>query len=126
MSKLNNIIKELSNANNRLKEALGLEPTQIHKDATIQRFEFTFELAWKTIQSYNRGQGLECRSPRNCFRTAAELKIIKSPETWFEFLEARNLIAHTYNEKIANEVYKTAARFPNNIDSLLDKIKYSQ
>ena len=45
MTKLENLIKDLTKANERLKEAIGLEPTRIHKDATIQRFEFTFELA---------------------------------------------------------------------------------
>ena len=123
MSKLQSLIKDLVKANERLKEAVALKPTQIHKDATIQRFEFCFELAWKTIQAYVKDQGLECRSPKNCFRVGAELGLIKDPGAWFEFLEARNLVAHTYNEKLANIVYQQAFKFPREIDNLLEQIK---
>lgn len=116
------MVKNLNKANQRLKEASTLEPTPIHRDATIQRFEFCFELAWKAIQAYIREEGLECRSPRNCFRTAAQLNLIKDPLTWFEYLESRNLIAHTYNEKLANQVYKQAIKFPKDVCALLKKI----
>ena len=40
-TKLNNLIKNLKKANQRLKEVIELKPTRINKDATIQRFEFT-------------------------------------------------------------------------------------
>jgi nucleotidyltransferase substrate binding protein (TIGR01987 family) len=120
MSKLHNLTKDLTSANKRLKEAAALKQTRIHKDATIQRFEFCFELSWKVIQEYIRDQGLDCRSPKNCFRIGAELGLIKDPMVWFELLEARNLVAHTYNEKMANKVYKQAIKFPDEIDSLLE------
>ena len=119
MAKLENLKEDLTKANQRLKEASGLEPTRIHKDATIQRFEFTFELAWKTIQEYIRDQGFDCKSPKSCFRTAAEVGLIKNIEIWFEYLKARNLIAHTYNEKLSNEVYSEAIKFGAEVDNLL-------
>ncbi len=65
------LTKELSKANNRLKEALDLEPAQMLRDTAIQRFTLSFKLAWKAIQSYILEQRLECRSPINCFRIAA-------------------------------------------------------
>ncbi len=46
MTKLESLIKDLKKANQKLKEATRLKPTEIHKDATLKRFEFTFELAW--------------------------------------------------------------------------------
>jgi nucleotidyltransferase substrate binding protein (TIGR01987 family) len=123
MTKLESLIEDLTKANQRLKEASELEPTRIHKDATIQRFEFTFELAWKTIQEYVRDQGLDCKSPKNCFRTAAEIDLMKNPEVWFEYLEARNLIAHTYNERLADKVYRQAVKFCAEVDNLLKVFK---
>jgi len=122
MTKLENLIKNLKKANQRLKEAVSLKPTRINRDATIQRFEFTFELSWKTIQEYIRDQGLDCRSPKNCIREGARLELIRNVEKWFEFLEARNLIAHTYNEKLANKVYRKAQNFPKEIDNLLKNL----
>ena len=123
MKKIESIKGDLKKANKRLKEAASLKSTQIHRDATIQRFEFCFELAWKAVQTYVRDQGLECRSPRNCFRTGAQLNIIEDPLTWFEYLESRNLIAHTYNEKLADKVYRQAKKFPKDVESLIEKME---
>lgn len=119
MTKLQSLKEDLLKASQRLKEASGLEPTRIHKDATIQRFEFTFELAWKTIQEYIRDQGFDCKSPKSCFRTAAEVGLIENIEIWFEYLKARNLITHTYNEKLSDKVYSEAVKFGAEVDNLL-------
>jgi len=123
MTKLNNLIKDLKRANQRLKEVIKLKPTRINKDATIQRFEFTFELGWKTMQVYIKDQGLECFGPNNCIREAARIKLIDNPGQWIGFLKARNLIAHTYNEKMADKIYRKACKFPEEIDGLLKRIK---
>lgn len=123
MSKLENLIKDLKKANQRLKEVIKLKPTRIHKDAAIQRFEFTFELAWKTTQEYVRDQGFDCNSPKNCIREGARLEVINNPEDWIEYLKARNLIAHTYNEKMADRIYRQAIKFPKEIDDLLNKLR---
>jgi len=123
MTKLENLREDLSEASQRLKEASELESTRIHKDATIQRFEFTFELAWKTMQEYIRDQGLDCKSPKSCFGTAAEIGLIKDLEIWFEYLKARNFIAHTYNEKLADEVYSKAIKFCAEVDNLLKEFE---
>ena len=123
MTKLENLIKDLKKANQRLKEAVELSPTRIHKDATIQRFEFTFELAWKTIQEYIRDQGFNCLSPKNCIREGARLEIIDNPEDWFGFLDNRNLIAHSYNEKLADKIYKKALKFPKEVEKALENIQ---
>lgn len=117
------IINDFSQTLKRLDEALKLSPTRIHKDATIQRFEFCFELSWKTVKLFLKNQGIECRSPRDCFRQAADYGLIDNPRSWFDYLEARNLIAHTYNVKTADKVYKTAARFYKSAKKLLDKLK---
>ncbi|MBU1246947.1 nucleotidyltransferase substrate binding protein [Patescibacteria group bacterium] len=122
MNKLQNLIENLKKANQRLKQATKTKPTQMNKDATIQRFEFTFELAWKTMQEYIRDQGFDCKSPKNCIREGARLDLIDNPEKWFEFLNNRNLIAHTYNEKIANMVYRKAIKFSQNLDKFLQNI----
>jgi len=122
MTQLENLIRNLKKANQRLKEAVKAKPTQMNKDATIQRFEFTFELAWKAIQAYVGDQGFDCKSPKNCIREGARLEIIDNPEDWFDFLRERNLIAHTYNEKMADRIYKRALKFPQEVDILLKKL----
>lgn len=37
--------------------------------------------------------------------------VIDHVEKWIEFLNARNLTSHTYNESTANEVYAIAKDF---------------
>ena len=123
MTKLKSLIKDLTSAKNRLKEASSLPSNPINRDATIQRFEFCFELAWKTIQAYVRDQGLDCKSPKNCLRIAADLGLVTNLEDWFAYLEAQNLIAHTYNEELANKVYQQAVKFPLEVGNLLKNVK---
>ena len=42
--------QDLINATNRLKEALDEEENELMIDAVLHRYEFTFELAWKTLK----------------------------------------------------------------------------
>ena len=122
MTKLDNLIGSLKKANKSLKEVISLRPTQVHKDATIQRFEFTFELGWKVIQEHVRDQGLDCKSPKSCVREGARLDIIKRPKKWFGYLNDINSVAHIYNEEMANNIYRQILKFPEEIDELLEKI----
>ncbi len=117
------LIKNFTKALKALKEAISLAPTRINKDATIQRFEFCFELSWKSAQEFLKDQGIICKSPKDCFRRAADYGLIKSPKPWFEFLEARNLVAHTYNEKMADRIYKKAIKFPKAAEKLLKNLE---
>ena len=89
----------------RLAEALELEPTAIVRDATIQRFEFTFELAWKYLQASAKDQGVTARSPREALKQAYRLGLIDDENLWLAMLESRNQIAHVYNEQLAKALY---------------------
>ncbi|MGH7539451.1 MAG: HI0074 family nucleotidyltransferase substrate-binding subunit [Gemmatimonadota bacterium] len=89
----------------RLRDVLREDETAITRDAAIQRFEFCFELGWKTIQEAARVQGVDCASPRACGRVGFRLGWIHDEAGWLAMLEDRNLTAHTYNEELAREVY---------------------
>lgn len=104
-------IAQLNQAVSTLAEAAVLEPTQINKDATIQRFEYCFELVWKLMQSIARIKGTEVYNPRDSIRTAAQNNLIDNAETWFEFLKSRNTTVHIYSQKVADQVYEGAKRF---------------
>lgn len=117
-------IDQLHKALTRLNEALVAEPTQLNKDATIQRFEFTFELLWKTLKTYieESGRNAMPNSPRDVFRVAADLQIIPDPKPYFDFLDNRNLSSHTYSQTQADAVYEVAKDFPAAVDQVLIKI----
>jgi nucleotidyltransferase substrate binding protein (TIGR01987 family) len=88
-----------------LKEAVELYPnlSTIEKEGLVQRFEYTFELAWKTIKDYLQYQEIDCQFPREVVKKAFENDIIKNGEIWIEMLESRNELAHTYNENNFNK-----------------------
>jgi len=81
------------------------------RDGVIQRFEYTFELAWKPMRRYLRIYGferVETLTNRELFRLAAEQGLINDAEEWFDLLQARNRTSHVYDEDTAREVYEAA------------------
>lgn len=100
-------LEDLGNALERLKESLDLEVTSsVILDGAIKRFEFTYELAWKALKDYLEFQGItEIRSPREAFKEGYKSGITDDGDAWIDMLQDRNLTAHTYNEKAAQEIY---------------------
>ncbi len=124
MTKILAQYEDLKKAFERLKEALIL-PSEItiNQDATIQRFEFTFELSWKLMKTILEEEGLTAVSPRNVIRQGATIGLIDEPQKWFEFLENRNLTVHTYKEEVAQKVYQSAKEFIPYVDKLFINLK---
>lgn len=115
---------DLQKALVRLKEAVMLPgEVTIHQDATIQRFEFTFELSWKLMQSIEKENDINVYGVKTVMREAAKLGLIDDPIKWFYFLNQRNLTVHTYKEEIAQIVYQSAKDFIPYVEKLLTKAK---
>jgi len=72
----------------------------------IQCFEYTFELAWKTMKDYLEEEGYDVRSPRTAIQTAFQAQLVKDGHMWIDALEKRNLMAHTYDENLAIQAEK--------------------
>lgn len=77
--------------------------SDLEKEGLIQRFEYTFELAWKTLKNYLESQNVEAKFPREVIKKGFQYEIIEDGEIWMDMLEKRNLMAHTYDEEIFNE-----------------------
>jgi nucleotidyltransferase substrate binding protein (TIGR01987 family) len=107
-----NDYSSLSKAISSLEDILQQPMDPYRRDGAIQRFEYTFELTWKSLQRSLKTQGLETGSPKQVFRAAHKAAMIDRVDDWFEFLEMKNLIAHTYNESLADRVFDAAKRFP--------------
>jgi nucleotidyltransferase substrate binding protein (TIGR01987 family) len=100
---------ELEKAVKRLSEAVAQPESALLRDAVIQRFEFTFELVWKTLKLYLERQGLDCGGPRSTLKKAFTEGLIGSPEEadlWLQLLEDRNLTSHAYHEALALRIYQ--------------------
>ncbi len=99
--------QEFLRAASRLQEAVSQQGGDILRDATIQRFEFTFEAAWKTLQLFLLHQGLEATGPRQVLKQAFAFGLIQTPDeadVWLAMLEDRNLTTHTYREDLAEMI----------------------
>lgn len=85
----------------------------LEKEGVIQRFEFTLELAWKTLKDYLEFSGvvIEPATPRNVVKEAFAAKILPDGQVWIDMLDHRNLLSHTYDEQA----------FPAAVDALADR-----
>ncbi len=99
--------QNLTKAFNQLEQGLAItNPSDIERQGIIQSFEFTFELAWKTLKDYLEAQGVVCQFPREVIKKAFHHQVISAGEVWLDMLGKRNLLAHTYDESLAKESYR--------------------
>lgn len=86
----------------RLREALEQDPaslTALEKEGIIQRFEYTFELAWKVLKDKMEFDGLEINqvSPKGVVSDAYAARYIDNADLWLQMIGDRNLMSHTYD-----------------------------
>lgn len=95
-----------------LREAIESEKelTQLEKEGCIQRFEYAFELGWKTMKDFLEGEGvsLPVVTPATVIRAAYEARLIHGGQVWMDALDARNKMSHTYDfskfEQVINDI----------------------
>lgn len=102
------IYMDFQNALERLESALtqNAADKDIVIDGTIQRFEFTFELAWKLTKAVLDYMGIEVGVPRMVIKEAFKAGIIQDGQGWIDILEDRNKTSHIYDEKQALDIYR--------------------
>ncbi len=93
-----------------LREAFAKHPSHmsdLEKEGAIQRVEYTFELAWKTLKDYliYGGVAFDQITPRTVIKHAFAAKIIQDGQTWINMLEQRNLMSHTYDRQTFEVVF---------------------
>jgi len=81
---------------------------QLEREGLTQQFEFTFELAWKTLKDYldESGITLPIGTPREVIKTAFAANIIYDGPLWLSMLDLRNLLYHTYDEQRFDEAVR--------------------
>lgn len=108
ITRIKELYSDFKKALKRTTEALKENPSRssIIVDGTIQRFEFTFELAWKLAKAILNYNGIEADNPRAVLKEAFKAKIIGDGAAWIDMLEDRNKTSHIYDEKQALVIYK--------------------
>lgn len=127
MSEPNIKINNFKNALSRLKEGIAKYngTDDLLRDGVIQRFEFTFELAWKMLKAVFEDEGLiGLNSPKTVLREAFAAELIKEDELWLAMLNDRNSTAHIYNEQLAIEIcHNIQEKYVMALANLLEKIE---
>lgn len=120
---------DLGKASQRLKEALAKDSFEdLEKDGVIQRFEFTFELAWKTLKNYLEDQGvIEVSFPKNVLRKAFQDNLIEDGDLWLQMLEDRNLLSHVYEQTVSDRVFdRIKNAYAGSIQTLIKTLTQKQ
>lgn len=79
--------------------------SELEKEGLIQRFEYTFELAWKVLQDYLQFLGFQFQTgPNSTLQMAFENGLIDNHDGWRRMAKARITTSHTYNEGDADEI----------------------
>jgi nucleotidyltransferase substrate binding protein (TIGR01987 family) len=89
----------------RLEQVLLRPEDDVVRDAMIQRFEFTFETAWKALYRLLRARGNDIdEEAYQVIPAAFARRLIIDQAGWGDMRKYRNLTSHTYDEKVAVEV----------------------
>lgn len=99
--------QNLDQAFTQLQKGLAItNPSDIEKQGIIKSFEFTFELAWKTLKDYLESQSVQVQFPLDVIKQAFHYQMIMNGDVWMDMLEKRNLMAHTYDGTAADEALR--------------------
>ena len=112
MSEADLAIGTFTTALRRLEEGIRFtredetEENLLKRDGVIQRFEFTFELLWKTLKIVLEGKGILCKAPLECLREAFRLGLIQDETAYVQMLKDRNKTSHLYSKDQADDIFE--------------------
>jgi nucleotidyltransferase substrate binding protein (TIGR01987 family) len=126
LANFQNALQRLQEAYNKTVAHQKDDEYTFYRDSTIQRFEFTLEIAWKSIKNYLLVQdGIECRSPKACMREFFSAGHIsdRSTQKLLMMVDDRNLSTHTYHESVADEIFSHIGDYISLLKSILYYMK---
>lgn len=78
---------------------------ELEAQGLIKSFEYTYELAWKTLQDLLKEKGYKnIAGPKPVIEQSFQDGYITDGESWMRMLNSRNLTSHTYDHETANEI----------------------
>lgn len=128
MEQLGKRVASCKQALKTLGEILEMPFSVVVRDASIQRFEYSFESTWKLLKAYLKWQeGVVCNSPKRCFREALRVGLLSPDdvEICLTMTDDRNLTVHTYIEVIAEAIYEKLPVYLTVMRRVLDGVAMS-
>jgi nucleotidyltransferase substrate binding protein (TIGR01987 family) len=111
LQRFSNYEKALNQLRNAVQLAKKRELSELEQQGMIQSFEYTHELAWKTLKDFLEDKGYkDIYGSKDTIRLAFKTGLIQNGEIWMDMIVNRNQTSHTYNEetsqKIVNNIKK--------------------
>ncbi len=125
VSSLSDCLRTLKKASVAYESVGDEDMKELIGDAYIQRFEYTLEIAWKTMKRYLkqvRGKKEDDLTINNIFRMMESYGFIRSWETWRKYYEYRNNTSHGYDQEKAQELISKIAGFIEECDYFYAKL----
>jgi nucleotidyltransferase substrate binding protein (TIGR01987 family) len=109
----------------RLAAVIAEPVSMTQREASIQRFEFAFELGWKSIQATLRAKGIAVVTPRDSFEGAWSAGWFDD-DAWIGMLRDRNLTSHTYREDVTLDVCERLSLHQRHLQSLVGRLRQAK
>ncbi len=124
VQRFDNYQKALRNLSEAVELSTQRDLSKLEKQGLIQAFEYTYELAWKTIKDFFESQGeVDITGSRDAFRLAFSRGLIKNGDILMETVKSRQLTTHTYNEETADKIfYDVKNKYYNAFNELLESL----
>ncbi len=94
--------------------------SDLESEGLLQRFEYSFELGWKTLKDYLEFNGIVIASPvgpRSAIKAAFASGLLADGQVWIDMMLHRNKLSHMYDAVKAKEVLGTIqGRYPTGFD----------
>lgn len=101
--------------------------SELELEGLVQRFEYTFELAWKVLQDLLIYKGYEfMQGPNGTMKMAFEDGLISNHDGWRKMAKSRNTLSHVYDEEevlpIIRLIYSDYAPLLKDLDKTLAEL----
>lgn len=98
-------VNNLEKAFIKLKDGTETARDELERDGVIQRFEFTFEIFWKTLKIFLRDNGIEVKTPKEALKEAFKIGWLKDEELYLDMMEDRNKTSHIYDKETSEVIF---------------------
>jgi nucleotidyltransferase substrate binding protein (TIGR01987 family) len=119
--KLSNLDKALQRLQSAINQPMDEQKFMI--EATMQCFEFCYELLWKTLKACLEKEGIQADTPRQVFQEAYQVKWLGDETTWLQMMKDRNTTSHVYDAKTASTIYANIKKYHDVMKEIFNKLK---
>lgn len=126
-----NTLDEILQHSLELKNSQNTDPLskRLVRDSTIKRFEYSIDTFWKFLKLYlekKQSVVFQPPAPREVIRVAWQtgLMIEEEYDVLFKCVADRNLIAHSYNESLADQIEMRIPKYYSTMKAIIDRINF--